>query len=125
MESEMDSDSQVLVVGGGLVGLTAAVLLAEQGVRCRVVERHPGTSIHPRFRGITARSMEIYRGLGLERAIREVGDVDEALGLIARVNTLADEELSLVELPKEEAATGISPTELLAVDQDQLEPILL
>lgn len=69
--------------------------------------------------------MEIYRGLGVEHAIRAVGDVDEALGLIAKVHTLADEELSLVELPKEEAATGISPTELLAVDQDQLEPILL
>ncbi|MGI5131785.1 FAD-dependent monooxygenase [Pseudonocardia sp. CA-107938] len=121
----MVSDTEVLVVGGGLVGLTAGALLARQGVRCLVVERHQGTSIHPRFRGITARSMEIYRGIGVERSIRDVGDVDEALGLIAKVNTLADDELALVELPKEEAATGISPTELLAVDQDQLEPILL
>ncbi|MQA84569.1 MAG: hypothetical protein GEV03_08095 [Streptosporangiales bacterium] len=121
----MESQLPVLVVGGSLVGLTAAVLLADQGVRCVVVERHPGTSIHPRFRGITVRSMEIYRGVGLEQRIREVGDVDEQLGVIAKANTLADEELEMVAMPQEGAATGVSPTELLAADQDQLDPVLL
>lgn len=60
----MATKTQVLVVGGGLNGLTAALLLAHQGVRCILVERHPGTSIQYKFAGISPRSMEIFRGLG-------------------------------------------------------------
>jgi thioredoxin reductase len=45
-------DVPVLIVVGGPVGLTTALLLARQGVRPLLVERHPGASIHPRARGI-------------------------------------------------------------------------
>lgn len=121
----MRSEVSVLVVGGSLIGLTAASLLADQGVRCLVVERHPGTSIHPRLRGVTARSMEIYRSLGLEQSIRDMGDVDKDPGLIVSCDSLADEEFSTMSAPHEEATTGVSPIEMILVDQDQLEPLLL
>src|SRR5207249_8310361 len=62
----MDADTTVLIVGGSLNGLSAALLLAHRGVSCSVVERHPGTSIQYKFRGISPRSMEIYRNLGIE-----------------------------------------------------------
>ncbi|APR81491.1 FAD-binding monooxygenase, PheA/TfdB family, similarity to 2,4-dichlorophenol 6-monooxygenase [Minicystis rosea] len=63
----------VLIVGGGVVGLSAALFLRRHGVETALVERHVGTSIHPRARGVNARTMELYRGLGLEEAIVAAG----------------------------------------------------
>ena len=51
----------VLIVGGGPVGLSAFIFLSAFGIRSLLVERHPGTSIVPKARGINARTMEIYR----------------------------------------------------------------
>ncbi|MBN8465713.1 FAD-dependent oxidoreductase [Corallococcus exiguus] len=51
----------VLIVGGGLVGLSTALFLAHQGVRSRVIEKHAGTSLHPRARGFHARTVELLR----------------------------------------------------------------
>jgi 2-polyprenyl-6-methoxyphenol hydroxylase-like FAD-dependent oxidoreductase len=44
----------VLIVGGGPVGLTASIWLSRFGVRSMLVERHPGTAVHPKARGINA-----------------------------------------------------------------------
>jgi putative polyketide hydroxylase len=55
----------VLVIGAGPVGLVTALLLARRGVKVLVIERHAGTSIHPKARGVSPRSMEIFRELGI------------------------------------------------------------
>jgi len=65
--------TSVLIVGGGVVGLSASLFLADQGVKPVLIERHPSTCIHPRARGINPRTMEIMRSYGLEEAIREGG----------------------------------------------------
>jgi putative polyketide hydroxylase len=57
-------------VGGSLVGLSSALFLAGHGVRCLLVERHPDLLMHPRVRGFTPRTVELYRQVGLEPAIR-------------------------------------------------------
>ncbi len=63
----------VLIVGGSLVGMTAAALLGHHGVRSLVVEHHRGTAIHPRAASVTQRTMEIFRSVGLdERRTRKV-----------------------------------------------------
>lgn len=59
----------VLIVGGSLVGMSAAVLLGQHGVRALVVERHRGTAIHPRAALIYQRSMEILRSMGVEQTV--------------------------------------------------------
>ncbi len=59
----------VLIVGGGLTGLSAAVFLAHHGVRATLVERHPGTSTHPKARAINPRTMELYRAVGMEERV--------------------------------------------------------
>ena len=51
----------VLIVGGGPVDLAASILLSREGVSSLLVERHPGTAVHPKARAINARSMEMYR----------------------------------------------------------------
>src|SRR5262247_865991 len=83
----------VLIVGGGPVGLTASILLSRLGVRSLLAERHPGTAIHPKARGINARTMEIFRQCGVERGIRNAGLPPERTGLIVWVRTLAGEEI--------------------------------
>jgi hypothetical protein len=62
----------VLVVGGGVTGLSSALFLAWHGVSCLLVERHPDLLIHPRARGLTPRTMELYRQVGLEPALQAV-----------------------------------------------------
>lgn len=61
----------VLIVGGGPVGLTLSILLSAQGVDHLLVEARTDSSPHPKARGISARSMEIFRRCGVEAAIRE------------------------------------------------------
>ena len=41
----------VLVVGGGLSGLSTAMFMALHGAPPLLVERHPTTSVHPKARG--------------------------------------------------------------------------
>lgn len=84
-------ETDVLVVGGSLVGLSASVFLANHGVECHTVERHAGTSIHPRARAYTARTMELYRSVGLAEDIEETGTLDESLGvMMTSPGSLAD-----------------------------------
>ena len=73
----MPSTSSVLIVGGSLTGLSMALLLAKRNVPCILVERHSTTSIQYKFRGISPRSMEIYRAAGIEALNIEM-DVSDA-----------------------------------------------
>src|SRR5947207_15675246 len=79
----------VLIVGGGPVGLAASILLSRQGVRSLLVERHPGTAVHPKARGINARTMEMYHQLGVAPAIRDAGLPPERAQFIVWTRTLA------------------------------------
>src|SRR5436190_610138 len=83
----------VLIVGGGPVGLTASILLSREGVRSLLVERHPGTAVHPKARAINARSLEMYRQCGVEAAIRGAGLGPEHTSLIVWTRTLAGAEI--------------------------------
>jgi putative polyketide hydroxylase len=115
-------DCDVLVVGGGLVGLAASMFLAQQGLRVWVVERHASTSSHPKLRGVSARTMELYRSAGIEQAVRAAGE--NHFG-VAIGDTLAG-EYERVHLPLALARQNrLSPTTHYACDQDRMEPILL
>lgn len=119
----MDASTSVLIVGGSLNGLTLAMLLARRNVRCLVVERHPGTSIQYKFRGISPRSMEIYRSAGIEAEIRARDLIDDRSASVARMKNLADSEVSWQWMPPSDTR-DISPATAATCDQDQLEPIL-
>src|SRR5688572_17875899 len=66
-----DTDVPVLIVGGSLVGMFMAALLARLGVKALVAERHASTAIHPRAAFVYQRSMEVVRGLGVEEVVRQ------------------------------------------------------
>lgn len=59
----------MLIAGGGLVGLTAALVLRHHGVPVTLVERRAATSPQPKARRLHMRSMEIFRELGLAAAV--------------------------------------------------------
>lgn len=115
--------TEVLIVGGGLTGLTAAALLAHRGIDCLVVERHPTTSIQYKFTGISPRSMEIFRSIGLEPEIRAERTGDQQGGGIARAKNLADPDIQWSDLGWPDARP-FSPTQPATCDQHVLEPIL-
>jgi len=66
-------DTQVLVVGAGPVGLTLAIDLGQRGVRCTLIEKKDKPAFLPKMERVNARSMEIYRRMGLAKAIRAAG----------------------------------------------------
>ncbi|MDO9707127.1 FAD-dependent monooxygenase [Paracraurococcus lichenis] len=115
----------VLIIGGGPVGLTASLLLSRAGVRSLLVERHDGTSRVPKARGINARTMEMYRQLGLEEDIHAAGLSAGSTGLIVWTESLAGREIERRvpgrALPKNLAVT---PTTNCLCAQDDLEPVL-
>src|SRR5580692_9217850 len=119
-------DVPVLIVGGGPVGLTASILLSQQGVRSLLVERHPGTAILPKARGINARTMEMYRQMGLEASIREAGlPPTERTGFIVWTESLAGREIERrVPGRMAPANRGASPVLNCLCAQDDLEPVL-
>jgi 2-polyprenyl-6-methoxyphenol hydroxylase-like FAD-dependent oxidoreductase len=124
-DSALTHDVSVLIVGGGPVGLTASILLSRFGVSSRLVERHPGTAVHPKARGINARTMEIYRQCGVEQAIRDAGLPRERVRFIVWARTLAGEELER-RIPWRSGPESdvVSPVPNCLCAQDDLEPVL-
>jgi putative polyketide hydroxylase len=115
----------VLIVGGGPVGLTASILLSREGVRSLLVERHPSTAVHPKARGINARSMEIYRQCGVEAAIRKAGLAPEHTGLIVWTRTLSGEEIERrIPWRSGPQSLAVSAVRNCLCAQDDLEPVL-
>jgi 2-polyprenyl-6-methoxyphenol hydroxylase-like FAD-dependent oxidoreductase len=66
-------DSDVLIVGAGPTGLTLAIDLGRRGVRCTLVEQKEQPAFLPKMERVNARSMEIYRRMGLAEPIRAAG----------------------------------------------------
>ena len=122
----MTDDVPVLIVGGSLVGLSAAVFLGARGVRSLVVERHRGTAIHPRAALVNQRTMETYRAVGLEAAIEEAAAREFVQnGAIVSVESLGGKELDWYFREINEGVEDLSPSARIFITQIGLEPILL
>ena len=67
------ADTQVLIVGAGPVGLTLAIDLGLRGVRCTLIERNMTSIRLPKMERCNARTMEIYRRLGISEQVRDAG----------------------------------------------------
>jgi putative polyketide hydroxylase len=115
----------VLIVGAGGAGLSMSLLLLQQGITSLLIERRSDISWVPRARNLNFRSLEVFRGLGLESEIHNAGST---VSLMFRKESLAsvDRELlldpaSLVEHPEE-----FSPDPFIwYCPQSRLEPLLL
>src|SRR5436190_1824981 len=66
-------DTQVLIVGAGPTGLTLAIDLGRRGVRCMVIEQKEAPQFLPKMERCNARTMEIYRRMGIAEKVRAAG----------------------------------------------------
>jgi putative polyketide hydroxylase len=121
----------VLIIGGGIVGLSASLFLSHYGINSLVIERHSGTSIHPRARSVNARTMELYRSLGIEARVREAGaSLSASMGIYS-----GDSLKEVIEVkprtdgPRKFPLAGliehINPVGGTFVTQDMIEPVLV
>lgn len=121
-----DGDLSVLIVGGGPVGLSTSVLLSRLRVRSLLLERHPGTSIHPKARGLNVRTLELFRVWGLEPAVRAAAkDLERARDVVWAPTLLSPEARRQPYGGAGESQQADSPTTDAGCAQDKLEPVLL
>ena len=122
----LPTQTPVLVVGGGITGLSAALFLARQGLSPLLVERHPDLLIHPRARGFTPRTVELYRQVGLEAAIRahSYARGDGFNWVAVRAETVAGDWVRAEEPPEDDGAADASPSGFAPIDQDKLEVLV-
>jgi 2-polyprenyl-6-methoxyphenol hydroxylase-like FAD-dependent oxidoreductase len=66
-------DTQVLIVGAGPTGLTLAIDLGRRGVPCTIIEQKEAPQFLPKMERCNARSMEIYRRMGIAEEVRAAG----------------------------------------------------
>ncbi|AUS77268.1 2-polyprenyl-6-methoxyphenol hydroxylase [Actinoalloteichus sp. AHMU CJ021] len=118
-----DIEVEVLIVGGGPVGLAASVELSRHGVRSLLVERHEGTSIFPKARLLSTRTMELVRAWGVEDEVERVG--------LPRADSLAlgiGSSLTAPDFRREAVPLGEdvpqSPTYTYLCAQDRFEVVL-
>jgi putative polyketide hydroxylase len=132
----LTQQTPVLIIGGGMSGLTAALFLLKHDIIPIVIERHNTTSIHPRARGFDVRTMELYRELQLSGPLREAGKALSPSWGIHTAASLADlmkkKKRSNGEKPRSPsefkglaAIAALSPETGCRCTQDLAEPILL
>ncbi|MFJ9808517.1 FAD-dependent oxidoreductase [Streptomyces sp. NPDC101158] len=124
---EIGHRTPVLIVGGSLVGLSTSLFLGRLGVPHTLVERHSGTSIHPRGRGNNVRTMELFRGAGVQQRIKEAASVLGANNGILQTPTLVGDagEWLFKKIDSDGSLGRFSPAEWCLCSQNDLEPVLL
>ncbi|MEU6553285.1 FAD-dependent monooxygenase [Streptomyces sp. NPDC046915] len=119
-----NAEVEVLIVGGGPVGLTARALLERWGVRTSLVEKRDELSPFPRSRLVNVRSMEIFRRLGLTATITAMAFAPE-YGRVRFRDTLYDPDFATAAMVGIDAPVPESPVTGVVTSQDRLEPTLL
>src|SRR5438552_6536609 len=107
-------DTQVLVVGGGPIGLTLAIDLGIRGVRCTLIEQKEAPQFLPKMERCNARTMEIFRRIGIADKVRAAGLRDDIPMDVFIVLSLA--EPPLLHLPYPSVRSEEHTSELQSPD---------
>ncbi|KAI0726318.1 FAD binding domain-containing protein [Fomitopsis betulina] len=120
----------IAVIGGGPVGLSASILLSVRGIQHVLFERRSTTSTLPRSCGINQRTMEVFRGVGIEDAIRAVAGPPEVTGRTAWYTSIGPDGREIVSRDSWGAGQYVdeyskhSPSQYTILPQIRLEPVL-
>lgn len=119
---------RVIIVGGGPVGMGAALELARFGVPSVLLEKRDSTSWHPKTRNFNTRTMEIARGWG-DVVYKRMRSIDTPPGWkspIRFLRTLVGDELGVIDSKGFEGpGADVSPAEPVMSSQERIEEILL
>ncbi|WP_330270032.1 FAD-dependent monooxygenase [Lentzea sp. NBC_00516] len=112
-------DCDVLVVGAGPSGLMTAALLVRQGVRVCVVDANAGPATESRAFAVQARTIELFRGIGLADELLERGVVTTGIRFHIR-----GRQAGGLDFDRAKAAT--TPYQfILMAPQSEVEEVLL
>ncbi|MDW4910205.1 FAD-dependent monooxygenase [Streptomyces sp. ADMS] len=128
MQTVVDID--VLIVGSGPAGASAALALSTYGVPNIVVTRYASLADTPRAHITNQRTMEVLRDLGVERDVVARATPQHLMGNTTFCTSLAGEELGRVRSwgndPLVQAAHELaSPTRMCDMPQHLMEPVLV
>ncbi|QRP49003.1 FAD-dependent monooxygenase [Amycolatopsis sp. FDAARGOS 1241] len=126
--SEFDTD--VIVVGSGPAGGSAALALATYGVRTVLATKYGWTANTPRAHITNQRGMEVLRDLGVEEQALAQGTPPELMGDTVLCTSLAGNEIGRIASwgTGDRSATeygAASPCHMIDLPQTYLEPILV
>lgn len=120
------TETPVLIVGGGPVGLAMAIELGFQGVPCLLVEQGDGTTDFPRANTIDIRSMEYCRRWGIADDVRKVGIPPDFPHTALYLTSLAGYELARFDRASHGGAGSldVSPERPQRCNQLFFDPVL-
>ncbi|MBO6639325.1 MAG: FAD-dependent monooxygenase [Roseitalea sp.] len=123
-------ETEVLVVGTGPSGASAAALLSRYGVRTLLVNKYGWTAPTPRAHITNQRTMEVVRDLGLEDDVKRYAVPNELMGENTICASLAGEEFGRINtwgtnVRRRADYDECSPTSMCDIPQNLLEPILV
>jgi 2-polyprenyl-6-methoxyphenol hydroxylase-like FAD-dependent oxidoreductase len=94
------TELNVLIVGAGPVGLTLAIDLAWRGIDVTIVEtRARAAPPEPKCNHVAARTMEIFRRLGIAKAVRNAGLPADYAHDISYRTSFTGQELTRIPIP--------------------------
>jgi 2,4-dichlorophenol 6-monooxygenase len=130
LESDEVLRTDVLVIGSGPAGASAALFLATEGIDHIVVTKYRWTANTPRAHITNSRTVEIMRDLGIEDDIKANGTPQRLMGDTVFCSSLSGEEIGRVRTWGTHPArladyTLASPSEPCDLPQTLLEPILV
>ncbi|SAK93876.1 monooxygenase FAD-binding protein [Caballeronia hypogeia] len=127
-------DCEVIIVGGGPVGLFLAAELGQRGISVELFDAKEGTSRHPAANANSARTMEHFRRLGIASRVRALGLPPDYAPDVAYFTSIAGHELArlhqpasrdAVEWAKGHGFTWPTPEPPHRCSQLYVEPVLL
>ena len=77
----MTGTYDVIINGGGPVGMGLAIDLGQRGIRCCVVERHPEPQPIPKGQNLTQRTCEHFQAWGCEAELRSAHSLPKGSGI--------------------------------------------
>jgi len=122
---EKTNEAPVVIAGGGLIGLSSAMFLAQHGIAALVVERLKTTSLLPRAAFFHMRTLEMFRVAGIEERVIQGSRKDFVPeGAIIVMDSVAGKKLGDVIGNLNEGVDALSPCRRIFLNQPNLEPIL-